>query len=260
MSFDGISAGGFQMNPLSDHPPRTPRTSVAASNAPSYNPGIYVSQEEAEERPTDLEEEVGVEYDLVKSQARARVTVGEIWHDIVKSSAGRDKAFKMPPFVHLARPLDLHPSGSLSAVLLELVHTCADDIATWSLLGLLGKRIGERAAHFADWCWFASTLVNLVENSVERSVIVNSQRSAKSTPHNTKVDEMELQRLQREDFWLQIQRAKLVMDLIFVSYNVFKVQRGKEVVKTTTGLASAILSSSRLFDRHRNQLMKAVSF
>jgi hypothetical protein len=36
--------------------------------------------------------------------------------------------------------------------------------------------MGRRAGRFADWCWFASTLVNLVENGVERSVIVGLQR------------------------------------------------------------------------------------
>lgn len=62
-------------------------------------------------------------------------------------------------------------------VLLELVQAFADDVATFSKLGLLGRRTGERAGRFADWCWFASTLVNLVENSVERSIIVTSRQT-----------------------------------------------------------------------------------
>ena len=40
--------------------------------------------------------------------------------------------------------------------------------------------------------------------------------TAKSTPHNTKVDDRELKLLQRQAYWLQIQRTKLLMDLIFV--------------------------------------------
>ncbi|KAA1466147.1 hypothetical protein DENSPDRAFT_830894 [Dentipellis sp. KUC8613] len=352
LSFDGVSNGGFQMNPLSAHPPRTPRTSLVPSSATVYNSEVYMGQAEAEERPTDLEEEIGVDDDPVKSQARSKVRLQEIWHDIVKTSYGRDKAFKLIQYsirvyllfhysisrrsalkkpgnktweTDLLRRLEstmsglsttrkclllfswLGPLTSILAehsapifpssappepktgsakpllhtflhapppVLLELVHTCADDIATWSLLGLFGKRLGERAGRFADWCWFTGTLVDLVENSVERSIIVNSQRAvegrafaesmsgatAKSTPRNSKVDETELQRLQRQDFWLRVQRLKLIMDLIFVSYSVFNIRRAKETVKATTGLTSAILSSARLFDRHRNQLMKAVSF
>lgn len=67
-------------------------------------------------------------------------------------------------------------------VLLDLVNGLADDTATLSKLGLIGKRTGERAGNFANWCWFASTLVNLVENQVERSIIVNSQRAGMSLP------------------------------------------------------------------------------
>jgi hypothetical protein len=62
-------------------------------------------------------------------------------------------------------------------VLLELVQALADDVATCSKLGLLGRRTGERAGRFADWCWFASTLVDLVENNVELNMIINSQRT-----------------------------------------------------------------------------------
>lgn len=135
-------------------------------------------------------------------------------------------------------------------VLLELVQAVADDMSTCSKLGLLGKRTGQRAGRFADWCWFASTLVDLVENSVELGVINNSQRAgefdtfafwcgnrswlnwkivesrlytesmsgatAKSAPRNNKIDDRELKLLQKQAYWLQVQRTKLVMDLIFV--------------------------------------------
>jgi hypothetical protein len=156
-------------------------------------------------------------------------------------------------------------------ILLELVQSVADDISTWSKLGLLGRRTGERAGRFADCCWFASTLVDLVENNVEHSMIINSQRTvesrlytesmagatAKSAPRNTKIDDRELKLLRRQAYWLQVQRTKLLLDLIFVSYEVFKWQRGREAVKALTGLASALLSSSKLYDRHRNSLIKA---
>ncbi|KAI0027066.1 hypothetical protein K488DRAFT_23460, partial [Vararia minispora EC-137] len=156
-------------------------------------------------------------------------------------------------------------------VLLELLNAAADDAATWARLGLLGRRTGERAARVADWCWFASTLVGLVENGVERGVIGSSKRAvearlyadslagqtAKSQPRNTKIDETELQRFEAQDFWLQVQRAKLLMDLIFVSYDVFRLKRGKAPVQTFSGLASALLSSAKLYDRSRGTLLKA---
>ena len=40
--------------------------------------------------------------------------------------------------------------------------------------------------------------------------------TAKSKPRATKIDERELSRLQKQDFWLQVSRTKLAMDLIFV--------------------------------------------
>lgn len=60
-------------------------------------------------------------------------------------------------------------------VLLELVNAVSDDIYTLSLLGLLGERTGGRAARFSDWCWFLATLVGLVENGVERQVLLGLQ-------------------------------------------------------------------------------------
>jgi len=40
--------------------------------------------------------------------------------------------------------------------------------------------------------------------------------TAKSKPRATKMDARELSRLQKQDFWLQVSRAKLAMDLVFV--------------------------------------------
>lgn len=63
-------------------------------------------------------------------------------------------------------------------VLLELVNALADDAATLSHLGLFGKKFGDRADRFSDWCWFISTLVGLVENGVERQMIGNLQHDS----------------------------------------------------------------------------------
>jgi hypothetical protein len=133
-------------------------------------------------------------------------------------------------------------------VLLELVQAIADDVYTWSRLGLIGTKTGDRAGRFSDWCWLLATLVGLVENGVERGIIGQQQRegilffkhsvlensksapvvetraysesmtgaTAKSKPKASKIDENELARLRRQDYWLQIVRAKLVMDLVFV--------------------------------------------
>jgi hypothetical protein len=179
------------------------------------------------------------------------------------------KATQLPqkPLLHTF----LHASPP---ILLDLVQSFADDIYTWSKLGLVGRQTGERAGRFADCCWLASTLVELVENHVEHSMIISSQRAvesrlyaesmagatAKSAPRNTKIDDRELKLLRQQAYWLQVQRTKLLMDLIFVSFEVFKWQRGREAVKALSGLASALLSSSKLYDRHRNSLIKSKAY
>ena len=61
-------------------------------------------------------------------------------------------------------------------VLLELVNAITDDIATWSKLGLIGKKVGDRAGKVSDWCWFLSTLVGLAQNTFERQVILSRQQ------------------------------------------------------------------------------------
>jgi len=158
-------------------------------------------------------------------------------------------------------------------VLLDLVNSVSDDVYTFSRLGLLGKRTGERAGRFSDWCWLISTFVGLVENTLERSVLGNLQRevesrlytesmsgaTAKSKPTASKIDEKELSRLRTKDYWLQISRAKLTMDLIFVSYDVFRIKRGAEPIKAVTGLMAAVFSSAKLYHRHKGVLMKALS-
>jgi hypothetical protein len=132
-------------------------------------------------------------------------------------------------------------------VLLELVQSIADDVSTASKLGLLGGKVGQRAGRYADWCLFVSSLVNLVENAVERNITLSLQHegpfslsfemlrdtkpilvvesrlydestvgaTGKSLPHR-RHDERELQRLQVKDYWMKITRTKLLMDLIFV--------------------------------------------
>lgn len=60
-------------------------------------------------------------------------------------------------------------------VLLELVNAIADDLYTCSHIGLVGLRTGDKAAKFADWCWFFSTIVNIVENTMERGVMKDLQ-------------------------------------------------------------------------------------
>lgn len=49
--------------------------------------------------------------------------------------------------------------------------------------------------------------------------------TAKSKPKASRIDERELARLRTKDYWLQISRTKLVMDLIFVCAFVGQLYR-----------------------------------
>ena len=81
---------GIQMNPLSPHPPRTPRTSMAYSSGydlPAPSPGHISATLDVES------EEERVEEHLVKTRVRSE----EVWREVLKSSSGRDKAFVCHP-------------------------------------------------------------------------------------------------------------------------------------------------------------------
>ncbi|KAF5333085.1 hypothetical protein D9611_002316 [Ephemerocybe angulata] len=337
------TSSSFQMNPMSSHPPRTPKTSIISNTTHSYKPGYEPSEEQVDEHltPDDLDLD---EADEKVKGAEKRVMKEEIWREIILTSNGRDKAFKLIQYsirvyllfhasvagsrllrrssgskwsINLVERLSstasglkllllfnwLHPLTIIRAqqtvpyssersqskaaktksflqtllyapppVLLELINAGADDVATLARLGLIGKRTGSQAEKFSDWCFFFATLVSLVENGVERQVITSQQSevegrmynesmsgaSAKSKPKISKVDEKELSRLRKQDYWLQVTRAKLVMDLIFVSYSVFNLKRAAASVTAFTGLASAVLSSAKLYEKHKSTLVKAL--
>jgi len=348
--FSSASTSSFQMNPLSSHPPRTPRTSII-SNSHTYGGDIYTPKEEIiEQQPEYFSDD---EEDKAQQAAKDRVRKEDVWRELLKTSYGRDKAFKIMQYsmrlyltFHntLSRALWLRSGkwspleaalvkrfelaighlsltrkllilfnwlGPLTSVLaqhaenegfdtgsaskkikqkprpllhtflhaspptlLELANGLSDDIYTFSRIGLIGKRTGERAAYYADWCWFLSTLVNLVENAVERSVIKEQQRqvetrlydesmlgaTTKSNPRANTLDGKELARLQRQDHWIVLSRWKLLMDLVFVSYNVFGLKRAKYQVQTLTGLAAAFLSTAKVYERHKTDLVKSSKY
>ncbi|CAK5263087.1 unnamed protein product [Mycena citricolor] len=367
------SSSAFQMNPLSLHPPRTPRTSLSSAHPQSHGNGFsgYEGSSAKEESNTiaEVDEEEDLEEDSARLKlAQTRVSNEEVWREMFLTSNGRDKAFvrirrcsgalksnwarnqkliqyglklyllfhnsvastqllhrsKPPAWEQelrsrlsstvdglsrtrkclllfnwlapltaiLARRTESMSMGGASKpkaptpflhtlmhapppVLLDLVHSSSDDVYTFSLLGLLSKKTGERAARFSDWCWLLATLVGLVENGVERQMIGGLQHEVhsrlyaesmanpgKSKPLSSataKQDEKEMARLQKQDFWLQITRTKLLMDLIFVSYDVFRLQRWRDTVKTCAGLTSGMLSAWKLYDRHQQTLLKAAT-
>jgi len=77
-----------------------------------------------------------------------------------KQAKGKQQPPLLHKFLHAPPP-----------VLLDLLNGLADDISTFSKLGIVNKKLGNRAGRFADWCWFSATIVNLVELQVERGIL-----------------------------------------------------------------------------------------
>lgn len=190
-------------------------------------------------------------------------------HSFTATSVSPSKPLQLSGGPFLSHPILRALLSAPPPVLLELVNGLSDDIYSLSRLGLIGSKLGERAARFADWCWLFTTLVGLVENGVELGLIEGSQRdvqsraykeslsgaTSKSQPKASKIDERELARLQKKNYWLQVSRAKLVMDLIFVSWDILRIKGWKDTVQSLTGLAAAVLSSAKLYDKYRNTLV-----
>ncbi|KAI5118556.1 hypothetical protein M0805_002936 [Coniferiporia weirii] len=345
-------SSSFQVNPHSPQPPRTPRTSII-SQSYVYDSEAYSStishQEEVQEKASvvDYEDEEVAEdvEETGNEEAVKNVKTPEVWREILKTSTGRDKAFKVLQYtlrvyllfhstvgasrlfskrtktsweIELVKRLEttasslsttrkalimfnwLSPLTSILATrndeldfseksknkelskpllhtflhapppaLLDLVNGLSDDIYAFYKLGLIGKKTGERAGRFSDWCWFFGTLIALVELGFERNITKGKIQATESRLYSdsmkgattnsksgaAKAAEKELEKLHRQDFWLRIQRTKLLLDLLFVSYELFRIKTMSGVVKPFAGLGAAMLSTARLFHNHRTALI-----
>ena len=86
--FDASSS--FQMNPLSSHPPRTPRTSII-SNASTYQASTIGGHDDHTEKVDIDENDFDEEEERVR-EVEKKVWKEDIWKEIILTSNGRDKA------------------------------------------------------------------------------------------------------------------------------------------------------------------------
>ena len=83
------------MNPLSSHPPRTPRTSIVPNSSSTYSNGKYQNSNSNEDNREKVEIDdidIDEEEESVKSAER-KIRKEEVWREMFLTSAGRDKAF-----------------------------------------------------------------------------------------------------------------------------------------------------------------------
>jgi len=126
--------GSFQINPLSAHPPRTPRSSTSAATSSHSRPNsahfasISVYDEKTDDTETvhghsagkedaadDDPEADELELDEEDERVRAaekKIPAHEVWRDIVATSYGRDKAFVSVRSVLTAVPTSTAPPES----------------------------------------------------------------------------------------------------------------------------------------------------
>lgn len=90
-SYDPSSS--FHMNPLSAHPPRTPRTSIISTTTQIYGSSIYEPKDEAEQATLAEDVELDDETEETVKVAEAHISREEIWREMFLTSNGRDKAF-----------------------------------------------------------------------------------------------------------------------------------------------------------------------
>jgi hypothetical protein len=89
-----FDSSSFQMNPLSSHPPRTPRTSIVPNSSSTYSNGKYQNSNEDNREKVDVEDiETDEEEEIVIMSAERRIRKEEVWREMFLTSAGRDKAF-----------------------------------------------------------------------------------------------------------------------------------------------------------------------
>lgn len=93
-------SSSFQMNPLSAHPPRTPRPSTAAqSHFTTTSVGLYDDKSEDQTTEKGVAGDAGNEDEEVDEEservvdADKKVGRHEVWRDMLVTSEGRDKAF-----------------------------------------------------------------------------------------------------------------------------------------------------------------------
>jgi hypothetical protein len=80
------------MNPLSAHPPRTPRSSVISSQRDLYGVPVYEPTEHSEPSPESVESDDEEEVDAL-AEAEGKVRHEQVLREMVLTSNGRDKAF-----------------------------------------------------------------------------------------------------------------------------------------------------------------------
>jgi len=115
-------------------------------------------------------------------------------------------------------------------------------------------------------------LASMVENGAERNIVRQLMKEVQEKIYEGELEgrdldaegcgdveegEREADKLKVQLGWVRLQRWRLIMDLIFVSYELFKFKRAREPVMAISGLISGVLSSAELYEKHKQALLKS---
>lgn len=133
------TSASFTMNPLSSHPPRTPRTSIISNhNATGLGRSAYDTREEVEGEDRDAVEELEIDEEDRVKEAESRVRREDVWREIFFTSYGRDKAFVRRPislFLSVRRDTDCAPLENYTVFysrisIIPWTHSCEQIVET----------------------------------------------------------------------------------------------------------------------------------
>src|ERR1700722_5424740 len=92
--FDPSSS--FQMNPLSSHPPRTPRTSIISTNSHLYDSTVFDTKDDPQEQVLVVDDQDEHDHTPKSQEAESKIRKEAVWREMFLTSDGRDKAFVSP--------------------------------------------------------------------------------------------------------------------------------------------------------------------
>ncbi|KAI5449805.1 hypothetical protein NCC49_004017 [Naganishia albida] len=147
-----------------------------------------------------------------------------------------------------------HPASTFFNTILALLTACADDVFCLSRLGLVSKRTGGWADKWANRFWFLKSVMELMKLHLRR-VLVRALFPGWRRRRPSPAEDVDSWERDRQELWTA---RKLLCDVVFSGYNVFKIQRFREPVQIVTGLTAGLISTSQLFRKEEVRLFKAL--
>ncbi|KAK1925198.1 hypothetical protein DB88DRAFT_254725 [Papiliotrema laurentii] len=172
------------------------------------------------------------------------------------------------PLTELLSPQPMAASTMLLH-LINLMSAMSDDIYCLFKLGIVSKRTGKWADKWANRFWLLTTLMGLYTlhlktlPSIQRRIVSLRSSSDLTTMIDPVLADEQLEKeaerradmIERRKWEKELSDAKwtnrkLLADLVFVSYDVFKLTWLAEPVQCAAGLSAALIAANKLYDKH----------